>query len=78
MGSDIIRNQIRRFRFEYGEMTQEELARHVGCSRQTIIALEAGRYRASLGLAFRLAKCFGVRIEDLFQHSAEKLDEMDV
>jgi putative transcriptional regulator len=59
-------NQIRRLRFERGEMTQEALAREVGVTRQTIIALEAGKYAPSLELAFRIARAFGVGVEDVF------------
>ena len=62
-----IANQIRRFRFERGEMTQEALAQACGVTRQTIIALEAGRYAPSLELAFRIARAFGVGVEDVFQ-----------
>jgi len=62
-----ISNQIRRLRFEHGEMTQEALAREVGVTRQTIIALEAGRYAPSLELAFRIARAFGAGVEDVFQ-----------
>ena len=61
-------NKIRRFRFENGEMTQEELANRVGVTRQTIIALEAGKYTPSLGLAFRIARTFNVTVEDVFQY----------
>ena len=60
-------NQIRRLRFEHGEMTQEALARSTGVTRQTIIALEAGKYAPSLELAFRLSRAFGVGVEDVFQ-----------
>nr|WP_211250731.1 helix-turn-helix transcriptional regulator [Arenimonas donghaensis] len=59
-------NHIRRLRFEHGEMTQEALAREVGVTRQTIIALEAGRYAPSLELAFRIARAFGAGVEDVF------------
>ena len=62
-----ISNQIRRLRFEHCEMTQEALAREVGVTRQTIIALEAGRYAPSLELAFRIARAFGAGVEDVFQ-----------
>lgn len=62
-----IANQIRRFRFERGEMTQEALAQACSVTRQTIIALEAGRYAPSLELAFRIARAFGVGVEDVFQ-----------
>ncbi|UCF78997.1 MAG: helix-turn-helix transcriptional regulator [Candidatus Eiseniibacteriota bacterium] len=62
-----IRNNVRKLRFEHGEMTQQELANRVGCTRQTIISLEAGRYVPSLALAFRIAAAFGVSIGDVFQ-----------
>lgn len=62
-----IANQIRRLRFERGEMTQEALAQACGVTRQTIIALEAGRYGPSLELAFKIARAFGVGVEDVFQ-----------
>ena len=62
-----LKNCIRRLRFEHGEMTQQELADRVGAARQTIIALEAGKYAPSLLLAFRLAAAFGVKTEDVFQ-----------
>lgn len=68
MLQDEITNKIRRFRFDNDEMTQEELAKHVGVTRQTIIALEAGKYIPSLGLAFRIARTFGTTIEDIFQY----------
>jgi putative transcriptional regulator len=63
-------NRIRKLRFENGEMTQQELAERAGVTRQTIIALEAGRYVPSLLLAFRLAAALGVRVEDVFQYEA--------
>jgi putative transcriptional regulator len=64
----VIRNQIRRLRFENGEMTQQELARRSGCTRQTIHAIEAAKYGPSLELAFKIAEVFGVSIDDVFQH----------
>ena len=63
-----LKNIIRRFRFDNCEMTQEELANRVGVTRQTIIALEAGKYVPSLALAFRIARAFGVTVEDVFQY----------
>jgi len=63
-----LKNKIRRFRFDNGEMTQEELANRVGVTRQTIIALEAGKYVPSLALAFRIARTFRVMVEDVFQY----------
>jgi putative transcriptional regulator len=62
-----IANHIRRLRFEHDEMTQEALANACGVTRQTIIALEAGRYGPSLELAFKIARAFGVGVEDVFQ-----------
>ena len=62
-----LENHIRRFRFERDEMTQQELADQVGVTRQTIIALESGKYTPSLLLAFRIARVFGVQIEEVFQ-----------
>ncbi len=64
----MIRNDIRRLRFEHGEMTQEELSRLAGCTRQTVIALEQGRYVPSLELAFRIARAFGVSLESVFRY----------
>ena len=61
-------NRIRRLRFDHGEITQQELADRIEVTRQTIIALEAGKYVPSLLLAFRLASTFGVRVEDVFQY----------
>ncbi len=63
-----ISNHIRRLRFERGELTQQALAERVGVTRQTIIALEAGRYAPSLLLAFRLARVFGVGVEEVFSY----------
>lgn len=62
-----ISNAIRRLRFERGEMTQQALADACGVTRQTIIALEAGRYAPSLELAFRIAHAFDVGVETVFQ-----------
>ena len=66
-----IANQIRRLRFEHGEMTQEALARACGVTRQTIIALEAGKYAPSLELAFRIAHAFGVGVEEVFHWQSD-------
>ena len=62
-----IKNQIRRLRFEKNEITQAELAKKSGVTRQTIIALEAQKYSPSLELAFRIAKVFDVPLEEVFQ-----------
>ncbi len=69
-GAEELRNRIRRLRFDNGEMTQQELAERVGVTRQTIIALEAGKYIPSLLLAFRLAGAFGVRVEDVYEYKS--------
>jgi len=61
-------NQVRRLRFDNGEMTQKQLAEIVGVTRQTIIAIEADRYSPSLTLAFRIARAFDASIEDVFQY----------
>ncbi len=63
-----IRNRIRRLRFDNDEMTQEELAHRAGCTRQTIIALEQGKYVPSITLTFQIAGAFGVALEDVFQY----------
>jgi len=62
-----IRNELRRLRFEHDEMTQQALADAVGCTRQTIVLLEQGRYVPSLALALRIARRFDRRVEDVFQ-----------
>lgn len=67
MVSTHIRNHIRRLRFEHGEMTQQQLADAVGATRQTILAIEAGKYAPSLELAFRISRRFKVGVEDVFQ-----------
>jgi putative transcriptional regulator len=68
----IISNNIRKLRFFANEMTQLELAEKAGISRQTIIALEGGKYTPSLEMAFRIADVFGVPIGEVFEcESAE-------
>lgn len=64
----IITNNIRTLRFFANEMTQQELAEKGGVSRQTIIAIEAGKYSPSLELAFRIADVFGVKIGEVFDY----------
>jgi putative transcriptional regulator len=63
-----ITNNIRQLRFEHDEMTQQELADRVGCTRQTIILLEKERYVPSLSLAFHIARVFSLTIEDVFKY----------
>jgi putative transcriptional regulator len=64
-----ITNSIRALRFSHGEMTQADLAQRIGVTRQTIIAIEQGRYSPSLEMAFQIARVFGVPLEEVFQHS---------
>jgi len=71
MGSNKLSNQIRRLRFENGEMTQQQLADKAGVTRQTIIAIESGKYAPSLPLAFKIARTFGMPIEGVFQYEDE-------
>ena len=61
-----VTNSIRALRFAHGEMTQAELADHIGVTRQTIIAIEQGRYSPSLEVAFRIARVFRVPLDDVF------------
>jgi len=70
MAQATIRNAIRRLRFERGELTQQDLAERVGVTRQTINAIEAGKYSPSLEVAFRIAVALGARIEEVFTYDA--------
>ena len=63
-----ITNSIRALRFAHGEMTQAELARRVGVTRQTIIAIEQGRYSPSLEMAFQISRVFKAPLDDVFQY----------
>jgi len=62
-----ISNQIRTLRFLHGEMSQAELGQRIGVTRQTIAAIEAGKYSPSLEAAFRIALVFGKKLEEVFQ-----------
>ncbi|RZA18590.1 MAG: transcriptional regulator [Lysobacteraceae bacterium] len=66
MSGTPVGNEIRKLRFARGELTQQALADACGATRQTIIALEAGRYAPSLELAFRIAHALDARIEEVF------------
>ena len=66
-----IKNSVRRHRFEHDEMTQQELADLAGCTRQTIVALEQGKYVPSLSLAFTIARVFDSAIEDVFDFAGD-------
>jgi len=67
-----VSNSIRSLRFAAGEMTQAELADRVHVTRQTVIAIEQGRYSPSLEMAFRIARVFGVSLDDVFQYPGEE------
>ena len=79
MNNDHISNQIRRLRFDHDEMTQQQLADKVGVTRQTIIAIEAGKYAPSLPLAFRIARAFNTSVENVFHYpDGEASSDADV
>lgn len=67
-----INNNIRKLRFFNDEMTQQQLAEKVGVTRQTIIAMEKGKYSPSLELAFRIALVFGVPLEEVFSYEPDE------
>ena len=67
-----VTNSIRALRFAHGEMTQAELADRIGVTRQTIIAIEQGRYSPSLEMAFQIARAFGVPLKEVFQYPEPK------
>ena len=72
MSGPTIHNEIRRLRFEHGEMTQQDLADRIGVTRQTVNAIEQAKYSPSLEAAFRIAAVFGVRLEQVFQYHPDK------
>lgn len=74
MARSFIQNNIRRLRFNEGEMTQQELADRANVSRQTIVAIEKGNYSPSLELAFRLAHIFNTPLEEVFIYQPEDED----
>lgn len=67
-GKTAIRNRIRKLRFERGEMTQQALADRIGVTRQTVNAIEGGKYSPSLEVAFRIARVFGEPLEEVFRY----------
>lgn len=67
----LVTNAIRTLRFQHGEMTQQELADKVGVTRQTVNAIEGNKYSPSLEVAFRIARVFGVPLEQAFQYGEE-------
>ena len=70
--STAITNKIRRLRFDRGEMTQQELADRVGVTRQTVNAIELGKYSPSLEVAFQIAAVFGVPLDQVFTFAPKK------
>ena len=71
MNDFAVRNEIRQWRLARGEMTQAELARLCGVTRQTIIALEASKYSPSLELAFKLARALGRSLDEVFHYEEQ-------
>jgi putative transcriptional regulator len=67
-----VTNSIRALRFAHGEMTQADLAARIGVTRQTLIAIEQGKYSPSLEMAFQIARVFGVRLDEVFQYPEEQ------
>lgn len=71
MGGKLTRvTKIRALRFAHGEMAQAELTARIGVTRQTVIAIEQGRYSPSLEMAFQIAQDFGVPLDEVFQYPA--------
>ena len=68
----LVTNSIRALRFANGEMTQAELADRVGVTRQTIIAIEQGRYSPTLEMAFRIARVFRVPLDEVFRYADDQ------
>lgn len=71
MGGTAVRNDIRKLRFLQDEMTQAELAKRIGVTRQTVVAIEKEKYSPSLEVAFRIARVFGVPLETVFSYDDE-------
>jgi putative transcriptional regulator len=67
-----VTNRIRTLRFAAGEMTQADLAERIGVTRQTVIAIEQGRYSPSLEMAFQIARVFGVPLDEVFSYEPEE------
>ena len=70
-----VTNRIRALRFEHGEMTQAALAERIGVTRQTLIAIEQGRYSPSLEMAFKIARVFRTPLDDVFQYPDSEGDQ---
>jgi putative transcriptional regulator len=73
--SNRVTNSIRTLRFMHGEMTQQDLADRIDVTRQTVVAIEQGRYAPSLEIAFRIAEVFGVKMEEVFQYRSEAAEK---
>ncbi|MGL1894281.1 MAG: helix-turn-helix transcriptional regulator [Spirochaetaceae bacterium] len=73
MGKEQIHNNIRKLRFNTDEMTQKDLAEKAGVSRQTVVAMEKGKYSPSLELAFRISKVFNVPLEGVFYYEDKEI-----
>ena len=71
MGDCAIRNKIRQLRFDRGEMTQQALADRIGVTRQTVNAIELGKYSPSLEVAFRIAAVFAAPLDEVFQYDGK-------
>lgn len=67
-----ISNNIRKLRFEHDEMTQQALADAIGVTRQTVFAIEKGKYSPSLEVAFRIAEVFSVTLDEVFQYKGSR------
>jgi putative transcriptional regulator len=70
MTKTAVTNKIRRLRFDHSEMTQQDLAERIGVTRQTVNAIELGKYSPSLEVAFRIARVFGAPLEEVFSYEA--------
>ena len=70
-----VQNSIRALRAANDEMTQAELARRIGVTRQTLIAIEQGKYSPTLELAFQISRVFGVALDDVFQYPDAPIGE---
>ena len=80
MAKLVISNNIRKLRFYHNEMTQQELAKKTGVTRQTIVAIENGKYSPSLELAFRIAEVFETKLEEVFSYEIieDKIKKEDI
>ena len=75
MSKSRVSNSIRKLRFDHDEMTQQQLAEKVGVTRQTIIAMEKGKYSPSLELAFRISIAFESPLEEVFSYDLQDINQ---